>query len=111
MTQNSITFEDFQKLDIRIAKIIKVEEIEGADKLYKLTLDVGDLGERVIVAGIKNWYKPEDLVDRLIVYLANLEPRILKGVKSQGMLLAADCDNEPVLIYPEKDVDPGTKLR
>ncbi|QQS39197.1 methionine--tRNA ligase subunit beta [Candidatus Woesebacteria bacterium] len=105
-----ITYEDFQKLDIRIATILQVEEIDGADKLLKLTLDAGDLGERTIAAGIKAWYKPEDLVGKQIVYLANLEPRMLKGVESQGMLLAAGGD-EAVVIRPIKEVSPGVKIK
>lgn len=106
---SDISFDDFKKLDLRIAKIVKVEEIEGADKLYKLTLDVGELGERVIVSGIKEWYKPEDLRDKQIVIVANLEPRVFKGVESQGMLLAAG-EGEAVLVFPEKEVAPGLKL-
>ena len=105
-----ISFKDFQKLDIRIAKIIKAEEIEGADQLLKLTLDVGDLGERTIAAGIKEWYNHKDLKGKLIVYFSNLEPKNLRGVESQGMLLAADGE-EVVLLTPEKKVTPGTKIR
>lgn len=107
---DTITYEDFQKLDIRVAKIIKVEEIEGADKLFKLTLDAGELGERTIAAGVKEWYKAKDLKGKLIVYLSNLEPRLLRGVESYGMLLAAG-GQEAVLLTPEKGVTPGTKIR
>ena len=105
----TISFKDFQKLDLRTAKIVKAEEIEGADHLVKLTLDVGGLGERVIAAGIKRWYKPEDLVGKTVVYLANLEPKVLRGVESQGMLIAAGED-EAVLLLPDKEVSPGTKV-
>lgn len=105
-----VTFEEFQKLDIRVAKIIKAEEIEVADHLLKLTLDAGELGERTIVAGIKKWYKQKDLEGKLILYLSNLEPRIIRGIESQGMLLAAG-DNEPVLLVPEKVIMPGSKIR
>lgn len=111
----NINYEDFQKLDLRIAKIVDVEEIEGADKLWKLTLDVGDeeeggLGMRTICAGIKQVYSPEDLKGKLVPYLANLEPKVLRGVESQGMLIATG-DEEAVLIHPDKDVSPGSKLR
>ena len=106
----TITFDDFQKLDIRIAKIISAEEIEGADKLLKLTLDVGDLGERTIVAGIKEHYSLDNLVGKLVPYLSNLEPRKLRGVESQGMLLAAN-DDRPVLIHPDQKVPPGSIIR
>ena len=106
---NTVKFEDFQKLDIRIAKILKAEDIPGTDNLLKLTLDAGDLGERTIVSGIKKWYKPEDLVGRSIIYLANLEPKVFKGIESQGMLLAAGED-EAILLSPDKDVDTGAKV-
>ena len=106
---DSINFEDFQKLDIRIAKVLKVEDVEGTDNLLKLTLDAGDLGERIIVSGIKKWYKPEDLVGQLIVYLANLEPKVFKGIESQGMLLAAG-EEEAILLSPDKEVDTGAKI-
>jgi methionyl-tRNA synthetase len=106
-----INYEDFSKLDIRIATVISAEAVEGADKLLKITLDVGDeIGERTIAAGIKAWYSPEDLVGQQIVYLANLAPRELRGVVSQGMLLAAG-DTTAILIQPTKSVDSGTKIR
>ena len=128
---DTVAFEDFQRLDIRIAKIIKVEEIEGADKLLKLTLDVGPdgedlggyvgLGERTIAAGIKAWYSPEDLIGKFVPYLANLEPRELRGIMSQGMLLAAVPSHkategqaggdEAILLHPDKELVPGTRVR
>lgn len=107
----TIAFNEFQKLDLMIARIMQVEEIDGADKLYKLTLDAGpELGERTIAAGIKQFFAPEELIDRLVVYLANLEPRTLRGIESQGMLVAAD-DGSPVLLHPARAVAPGTRLR
>lgn len=110
MTDN-ISFEDFQKLDIRIAKVVSCEVVEGADKLYKLTLDVGELGERIVVSGIREWYTPEDLIDKKIVYLSNLEPKVIRGVESQGMILAAEDDKgNCVLLVPKKGIDSGTKI-
>ncbi len=113
--KDQITYDDFAKLDLRIATIIEVEEIEGADKLWKITLDVGDesdggLGERTIAAGIKPWYSIDQLVGKQIVYLANLEPRMLRGVESQGMLIAAGGE-EAVLIHPDKETINGAVLR
>jgi methionine--tRNA ligase beta chain len=107
-----ITFDDFAKLDLRVAKIKNAELVEGADKLLKLTLDVGELGERVIASAIKPWYAPEKLVGKSIVYLANLEPRVLRGVTSQGMLLAASTDDDlkVVLLSPHKKIAPGTRI-
>jgi methionyl-tRNA synthetase len=106
----TINFEDFAKLDLRVAKIISAEAVEGADKLLKITLDVGELGERVVAAGIKEFYNPEDLPGKLVVYLANLEPRTIRGVESQGMLVAAG-DKEATLLSPDKDITPGEIVR
>ncbi|OGD61962.1 methionine--tRNA ligase subunit beta [Candidatus Beckwithbacteria bacterium RBG_13_42_9] len=110
MMKPIITYQDFAKLDLRVAKIIKAEVVEGADKLIKITLDVGDLGERVIAAGIREWYEPEDLVGKLIVYLANLEPKMIRGVESQGMLVAAGA-KEAVILNPDREVMPGEIIK
>lgn len=106
-------YEDWTKLDLRVAKIINVEEIEGADKLYKLTLDVGTLGRRIICAGIKKYYSNEELTGKKIIYFSNLAPRKLKGVESQGMLLAAGSSETDtcVLITPDRDIEAGTQIR
>jgi len=108
---DNISFEDFKKLDIRIAEVKDAVEVEGADKLIKLTLEVGELGERVIVSGIKDWYIPESLIGKKIVYLSNLETKKIRGVESQGMLLAPE-DNEGncVLLIPEKDIETGSQV-
>jgi len=108
--KNIIQYSDFDKLDLRVAKIINAQEIEGADKLLKITLDVGELGERTVAAGMKEWYKPEDLIGKTIVYLANLEPKKLRGVKSQGMIIAAGSD-EAILLHPDRDVEVGDIVR
>ena len=109
--KEEIDYEDFSKLDIRIAQIKKVEDIDGADKLYKLILDVGnEIGERTICAGIKEFYSIEELEGKLIVVIVNLAPRKLKGIESQGMLLAADEDGKPTLLSPEKDVKIGSVI-
>jgi len=109
----TISYDDFAKLDLRIAKILEVEEIPNADKLFKLTIDVGELGKRTICAGIKQHYKKDDLIGKEIVIVANLEPRILKGVESQGMLLAAVSEDHKkiLLLKPEKAIAPGTKIQ
>ncbi len=105
-----IDFEEFKKLDLRIAKIISAEGIEGTDKLLKLKLDVGNLGKRTVVSGIKRYYNPKDLVGKLVVYLSNLKPKTFKGVESQGMVLAAISEDEAILLSPEKSVLPGAKI-
>lgn len=104
-----ISFDDFKKLDIRIGTIISAEKIEGTDKLLKLLVDMGE-EKRQLVAGIAAYYKPDDLIGRQVPVLVNLEPRALKGVESQGMMLAAD-DGRPVLLHPDSKITPGSILR
>jgi len=107
-----IKYDDFAKLDLRVAQIKKVDDIEGADKLYKLTIDVGELGERVICAGMKPYYAKEKLKDKKIIIVANLEPRTLRGIESKGMLLAAGRkeENKCVLLTPDADISNGSKV-
>lgn len=107
---SSIQYDDFQKLDIRVANVIAAQVVENADKLLQLTLDAGELGERTVVSGIREWYAPEDLVGRQVIYLANLEPRMLRGVESQGMILAGDTGTA-VLLQPETELPAGTRVR
>jgi methionine--tRNA ligase beta chain len=110
--KNLIEFSDFSKIDLRIAIIKSVEEIEGADKLLKLNLDVGKLGERIICAGIKEFYSAEELIDKKIVIVANLAPRKMRGIESQGMLLAAsnDVHDKVVLLSVDKDIEAGSRI-
>lgn len=103
-----ISFEDFKKLELRIAKVLAAERVEGSEKLVRLRVSIGE-GERQIVAGIGKYYSPEELVGREIVIAVNLEPRQLMGVESQGMLLAAG-EEEPVLLRPDKEVAPGSSV-
>ncbi|GIK84330.1 MAG: hypothetical protein BroJett025_09520 [Patescibacteria group bacterium] len=107
---NVIQYDDFAKLDLRIAKVLAAEAIEGADKLLKLTLDVGELGQRTVASGIKQWYAPEELVGKTVVYLANLAPRNLRGVESQGMIIAAGAETA-ILLTPEAECEAGTVVR
>ena len=104
-----INFEEFKKVDLRVAKIISAEVVEGSEKLLKLRVDLGE-EKRQIVAGIAKQYKPEELIGREIAVVANLEPRVLFGLESQGMLLAAAGENGPVLLRPDSDVLPGTRV-
>ena len=81
--QNIISYDDFAKVDLRVGKIIKVEDIEGADKLYKLTVDLGkELGKRTVCAGIKKYYSKDELKNKKIIVVANLQPRMLRDRKS-----------------------------
>ncbi len=106
----AITFEEFKKLDLRIALVVEATPVEGSEKLVKLKIDTGD-GERLLVAGIAQYYAPEELVGRRIVLVANLEPKIFMGVESQGMLLAAEGPEGPVLLMPDREVPPGSRIR
>ena len=106
-----VAYDDFAKLDIRIGKVIAAEFVPETDKLIKCTVDLGDLGTRTIVSGIAQWKKPEELVEKLLPYIVNLAPRTLRGVESQGMLLAASDESGVALIEPERIVPPGTPLR
>ena len=108
----TISFPDFEKLDLRVAEIKKAEEIEGADKLWKLTLDVDELGKRIICAGIKNYYSKEELKGKKIIIVANLEPRKMKGILSEGMLLAASTENHDniSLLTIDKKIENGSKI-
>lgn len=105
-----INFEEFQKVDLRIGKIIIAERIDGSEKLLKLGVDLGE-EKKQLVAGIGQFYQPEHLIGKEIVVVVNLEPRTLKGIESQGMLLAADIEGKPVLLKPDEEVPLGTKIR
>ena len=108
---NLINIDQFSAVDLRVAKIVKAEHVEGADKLLQLTLDVGDLGQRNVFAGIKSAYDPEDLTDRHIVLVNNLEPRKMKFGISEGMVLASSNDDGIYLVSPDKGAEPGMKVR
>jgi len=105
-----IGIDKFLEVDLRVARVLSVERIEGADKLLKLQVDLGT-EQRQLVAGIALAYEPEALVGRRIVVVANLKPARLRGVESQGMLLAADLDGKPILATFDEDVPPGTQVR
>jgi methionyl-tRNA synthetase len=102
-----IEFEDFEKLDLRVAEVLSVEDHPNADKLYVLKVDLGD-EQRQIVAGLKQYYKPEELKGKKLVMIANLKPIKLRGVESQGMLLAAGKDDKVAFLSPEKDMENGS---
>jgi methionyl-tRNA synthetase len=105
-----ISFEDFKKLDIRIGKILSVEDIPNSKNLLKLQVDFGS-EKRQAVAGLKRYYKPEDLIGKKYVFLLNLERRKILGEESQCMILAADDGKgNIVVLQPEKDVDIGSKV-
>jgi len=109
--QNIVEIEDFKKIDLRVAKVVKAENIEKSNKLLRLHLDLGQMGERQVIAGIKSFYSPEDLVDKKIIIIANLKPAKLMGELSEGMLLAAkDGNGNLSVLTVDKDVEPGSKI-
>ena len=108
---NLINIKQFSEVDLRVAKIIKAEDVKEADKLLQLTLDVGELGTRNVFAGIKSSYNPSDLENRLVVLVNNLAPREMKFGLSEGMVLASSDDNGIYLISPDEGAKPGMKVR
>jgi len=109
---DTITIDDFLKVKLRAARIAKAAPVEGADKLLQLTLDVGELGERNVFAGIKSKYRPEDLEGRMVVLVANLAPRKMKFGVSEGMVLAAGPGGDDIfLLSPDNGAQPGMEVR
>ena len=108
---NLINIDQFSAIDLRVAKILDANDVEGADKLLQLKLDVGDLGTRNVFAGIKSAYKPDELIDRLVVLVNNLEPRKMKFGLSEGMVLASSNENGIYLVSPDDGAKPGMKVR
>ncbi len=106
-----ITFEDFQRLDIRIGEIVTAERVAGTDKLLKLTVNLGS-ETRQLVAGIAESYEPENLVGKRVPILVNLEPKTIRGVESQGMILCSSTrEGKPVLLLPERAVPIGARVK
>ncbi len=105
-----INFEHFSKLDIRIGSIREAEAVEGSQKLIILLVDVGEKEDIQLVAGIGNSYNPADLEGRQVAVLVNLEPRMIMGHRSQGMILASEGGEGPVIISPLSPVEPGSRV-
>ncbi len=105
-----ITYEDFTKLDIRIGTIIDAELVPETDKLIKCTVDIGETGTRTIISGLAEHISPEDLIGNQYPYVCNLAPRTIRGVESQGMILAVSTDDGFALLCPDKDVISGARV-
>jgi len=105
-----ISFNEFKKLEIKVATIKEVINHPNADKLYVIKIDLGDK-EKTIVAGIKSSYSPEQLLNRLVIVVDNLEPAVIRGVESQAMLLAASDDNGTSILIPEREVKIGSIVK
>ena len=108
----TVSIQDFGKCNIRVGVVTAVEQHPNADRLLVLKVDLGELGERQLVAGLKGYYEPEALAGMKIAVITNLEPAKLRGVESQGMLLAAVTDDKSqvVCLTPEKDVPVGARI-
>ena len=113
-----ISYDDFSKLEMRIGEIKTVEVVEGADKLLRLTVDCGEVDEegsstvRQVVSGIREYYEdPQSLVGTKCPFLTNLEPRVIRGVESQGMIIAASHEKTFALLVPSTDLPVGTKIK
>jgi len=109
--EEKVSFEEFSRIDMRVGRIIGVERIPGSRNLLKLTIDVGLANPKVAVAGISKYYRPEELLNRHIVVVANLKPKKIFGIESEVMILAAQNNDEIALIQPEKPIRPGSKVR
>src|ERR1022692_2235211 len=107
-----IAVDDFAKVDLRVGLVLTAERVKGSDKLLHLTVDIGEPAPRTIVAGIAEAYTPEQLLNRKVVIVANLQPRKLKGILSNGMIVAASVDDgKPVLAGFHEDIPVGARLK
>ena len=106
----NITYDDFSKLDLRIAKIVSTEKIPGKSRIIKGVIDLGDEKREVIIGGAE-YYQLEELVGKTVVVIANLEPRKIAGLESNAMLLAADVNDKPFWLTVQEDVPVGTKIK
>ena len=105
-----ISFQEFQKVEMKVGRVLSVEDHPNANKLMVLRVDVGEEAPRTLVAGLKQYYKNEDLAGKLIVVVTNLEPAKLRGIESNGMLLAAQEGSTVCFLTPEKPVAPGSPV-
>jgi len=104
-----INYQDFKKLDLKVGTIVKAERVEKSKKLLRLEVEMGK-DKRQLVAGLGRHYQPKELIGRQIVIVANLEPKMIYGLESQGMLLAAGDEENIALLQPDKKVPSGTKV-
>lgn len=106
-----VDYEEFSKIELRVGLVKSAEDVSGSEKLLKLIVDFGD-EERQVIAGIKKFYSPDDLVGKEFIFVTNIQKREIMGLESQAMLLAAeDEDGNMVALRPEKDIAPGSKIK
>jgi methionyl-tRNA synthetase len=106
-----IDIEQFFETELKVGTVKLAEPVPKSNKLLRLEVDLGEEEPRQLVAGIAKVYAPEDLVGKQVVVVANLQPAKLMGVESRGMVLAASVDGEPVILHPDREVPPGTRVR
>lgn len=112
MTKDIVSFPDFQKLDLRVGKVVEVGNVEGSKNLIRMNVDLGsDHGIKKILAGIANWYKPEDLKGKKFIFVANLAPKQMMKETSVGMILCADIDGQAVIIPVNEKIPEGAVVR
>lgn len=108
----AVELKDFEGLDLRVGEIVKVEPVKGSDRLFRLEVDIWDVrGVRQTVAGLRPWYKPQELLGKKVIFLANLEEATIKGVKSQGMILAAQDEENVALLTVDRETVNGTRIQ
>lgn len=105
-----ITIDDFAKIELKVGTVLEAEEVEGSEKLIKIQVDLAEEKPRQIMAGIKKSYSPKDMVGKQIIVVANLEPRMMMGQESSGMMLVADGQDSLIFLTPEKPVPAGIKI-
>lgn len=110
LNNTMINFDQFSAVEIKVGTVIDASYIEGSEKLLKLSVDLGEDTPRQILSGIKQWYKPENLLGKQFVFVTNLEPRMMMGLESNGMILCAG-DKKPIPLKPSKKVSAGSKVR
>jgi len=108
---NVLAFNDWVKVELRVGLVESVEDIEGKDKLYKLSVDFGEKGKRTILAGLKPYYQKEELINKKTVFVFNLAPRAMAGFESQGMILAGkNSENKYKILFVDESIPQGTKM-
>ncbi len=111
--KKSISYDDFKKVEMRVGRVVSGEIVEGADKLYRFEVDLGEEKPRQILSAIREFYPDiSTIIGKNLVFVSNLEPRTIRGFESQGMVVAVDgLEGQPVFLVPEADVNPGSKAR
>ncbi len=108
--ERMINIDDFSKVEMSVGKILEAEPVIGSEKLLKLKVDFGEEAPRQVLSGIAKWYQPSDLIDKSYVFVTNLEVRVMMGLESQAMILAAHDGEDLSIITPNKEAKPGTRI-